>query len=278
MAAKLQPAVAPRLIAAHRSIEPGHAVILETLGRRPLLDLDLRLGEGTGAALAMGLIKAAVRVRDEMATFESAAISGPTGESDEVRRRRREPDMAGIILVRHAATAWTGSRYCGRSDPPLDAAGVAAAQRLAGDLATTLAPGTRIVTSPLRRAHATATAIADAAGIEDITIDDRWREADFGIAEGLTFERARAPRTRPRPRLADGETAIDWPDGETADGLAGRVARRGDALRTAGGDVVVVSHAGPLRIALGPRVRVPAAPWARSGPARSVRLPVGADR
>ena len=78
VAVALQPAVAPRLIAAHRSIEPGHAVILETLGRRPLLDLDLRLGEGTGAALAMGLITAAVRVRDEMATFESAAISGPT--------------------------------------------------------------------------------------------------------------------------------------------------------------------------------------------------------
>ena len=52
-------------------------MILEQLGRRPLLDLDLRLGEGTGAALAMGLIDAAVRVRDEMATFESAAVSGP---------------------------------------------------------------------------------------------------------------------------------------------------------------------------------------------------------
>ena len=83
VAVALQPAVAPRLIAAHRSIEPGHAVILQTLGRRPLLDLDLRLGEGTGAALAMGLIKAGVRVRDEMATFESAAISGPTaGDAD----------------------------------------------------------------------------------------------------------------------------------------------------------------------------------------------------
>jgi nicotinate-nucleotide--dimethylbenzimidazole phosphoribosyltransferase len=78
VAVALQPAVARRVIAAHRSIEPGHAVILETLGRRPLLDLDLRLGEGTGAALAMGLIAAAVRVRDEMATFESAAISGRT--------------------------------------------------------------------------------------------------------------------------------------------------------------------------------------------------------
>ena len=81
VAAALQPAIAPRLIAAHRSIEPGHAVILEHLGRRPLLDLDLRLGEGTGAALAMGLIAAAVRLRDGMATFESAAISGPTAEA-----------------------------------------------------------------------------------------------------------------------------------------------------------------------------------------------------
>jgi nicotinate-nucleotide--dimethylbenzimidazole phosphoribosyltransferase len=77
VAAGLDGAIAARLIAAHRSVEPGHAVILERLGRRPLLDLDLRLGEGTGAALAMGLIAAATRVRDEMATFESAAVSGP---------------------------------------------------------------------------------------------------------------------------------------------------------------------------------------------------------
>jgi nicotinate-nucleotide--dimethylbenzimidazole phosphoribosyltransferase len=77
VAAGLDVNLAPRLIASHRSVEPGHAVILERLGRDPLLDLDLRLGEGTGAALAMGLIAAAVQARDEMATFESAAISGP---------------------------------------------------------------------------------------------------------------------------------------------------------------------------------------------------------
>ena len=77
----LRPAIAPRLIAAHRSVEPGHAIILARLDRRPVLDLDLRLGEGTGAALAMGLITAAVAVRDEMATFESAAISGPLDPS-----------------------------------------------------------------------------------------------------------------------------------------------------------------------------------------------------
>lgn len=77
LAADLAPRVAERVIAAHRSVEPGHAIVLERLGLRPLLDLDLRLGEGTGAALAIQLIDAAVRVRDGMATFASAAVSGP---------------------------------------------------------------------------------------------------------------------------------------------------------------------------------------------------------
>jgi nicotinate-nucleotide--dimethylbenzimidazole phosphoribosyltransferase len=77
LAAGLAPRVSERVIAAHRSVEPGHAIVLGRLGLRPLLDLDLRLGEGTGAALAMQLIDAAVRLRDGMATFSSAAISGP---------------------------------------------------------------------------------------------------------------------------------------------------------------------------------------------------------
>ena len=53
VATRLPPAVAPRLLAAHRSPEPGHAVALDRLGLRPILELDLRLGEGTGAALAV---------------------------------------------------------------------------------------------------------------------------------------------------------------------------------------------------------------------------------
>jgi nicotinate-nucleotide--dimethylbenzimidazole phosphoribosyltransferase len=69
--------VASRVVAGHRSVEPGPAIVLERLGLRPLLELDLRLGEGTGAALAMTLVDAAVAVRDGMATFDSAAISGP---------------------------------------------------------------------------------------------------------------------------------------------------------------------------------------------------------
>lgn len=79
VAAALQPALAPRLIAAHRSPEPGHAIVLERLGLRPYLDLGMRLGEGSGAALVIGLLGTACQIRDGMATFESAAISGPTG-------------------------------------------------------------------------------------------------------------------------------------------------------------------------------------------------------
>jgi nicotinate-nucleotide--dimethylbenzimidazole phosphoribosyltransferase len=78
VAATLQPALAPRLIASHRSTEPGHALVLDRLRLRPYLELDLRLGEGTGAALLIGLLDAACRLRDGMATFESAAVSGPT--------------------------------------------------------------------------------------------------------------------------------------------------------------------------------------------------------
>jgi nicotinate-nucleotide--dimethylbenzimidazole phosphoribosyltransferase len=75
VASALEPAIVPRLLAGHRSVEPGHMIVLERLGLRPLLDLDMRLGEGTGAALAMGLVVAAAAVRDGMATFEEAAVS-----------------------------------------------------------------------------------------------------------------------------------------------------------------------------------------------------------
>ena len=74
-AVRLAPACAGSLIAAHRSVEAGHRLVLQAIGQRPLLDLDLRLGEGTGAALAMGLCEAALRIVHEMATFESAGVS-----------------------------------------------------------------------------------------------------------------------------------------------------------------------------------------------------------
>ncbi len=64
-------------LAAHRGPEPGHRVALEALGLSPLLDLGLRLGEGTGATLALPLVAAAADILRDMATFESAAVSGP---------------------------------------------------------------------------------------------------------------------------------------------------------------------------------------------------------
>ena len=77
LAAALCPAVKPYLIASHLSVERGHAALWQTLGLKPLLDMDLRLGEGTGAVLAMHLVEAACRILSEMATFDDAGISGP---------------------------------------------------------------------------------------------------------------------------------------------------------------------------------------------------------
>jgi nicotinate-nucleotide--dimethylbenzimidazole phosphoribosyltransferase len=77
LAAGLAPNLPDRLIAAHRSVEPGHAIVLDRLGLAPILELDLRLGEGSGAALAIPIVRAAARICGEMATFEQAAVSGP---------------------------------------------------------------------------------------------------------------------------------------------------------------------------------------------------------
>ncbi|MDD5467530.1 MAG: nicotinate-nucleotide--dimethylbenzimidazole phosphoribosyltransferase [Anaerolineales bacterium] len=75
VAASLAPQVRPYLIAAHRSQERGHDRMLEWLGARPLLDLGMRLGEGTGAALAMSLARSACALLAEMATFDEAGVS-----------------------------------------------------------------------------------------------------------------------------------------------------------------------------------------------------------
>ena len=62
---------------AHRSAEPGHRRLLEALALQPLLDLGLRLGEASGAALAAALVRMAVATHNGMATFDSAGVSGP---------------------------------------------------------------------------------------------------------------------------------------------------------------------------------------------------------
>ncbi|MFV1964756.1 MAG: nicotinate-nucleotide--dimethylbenzimidazole phosphoribosyltransferase [Pirellulaceae bacterium] len=71
----LAPAAADYIVAAHRSTENGHRLMQQHLGKEPLLDLGMRLGEGTGAALAMNLVEAAARILTEVATFEEASVS-----------------------------------------------------------------------------------------------------------------------------------------------------------------------------------------------------------
>jgi nicotinate-nucleotide--dimethylbenzimidazole phosphoribosyltransferase len=71
----INPTVADYMIAGHRSVEPGHIFTLEKLGLTPILDLDLRLGEGSGAATSLSIVETAVRIHAEMATFEDAAVS-----------------------------------------------------------------------------------------------------------------------------------------------------------------------------------------------------------
>jgi len=80
IAVELNPTVDAYLFAGHVSVERGHRLILEKLGLFPLLDLQLRLGEGTGAVLAMSIIEAALSTHREMATFAEAGVSTREGE------------------------------------------------------------------------------------------------------------------------------------------------------------------------------------------------------
>lgn len=75
VAYRLNPHCKSYMIASHLSQEPGHKILLEEIGLKPILQLDLRLGEGTGAVLAFNLIEAAIKIISEMATFEEAGVS-----------------------------------------------------------------------------------------------------------------------------------------------------------------------------------------------------------
>lgn len=75
IAVGLQPLCREYLIASHCSVERGHRIVLDHLRLKPLLDLDLRLGEGTGACLGMDLVCAAIKIYTEMATFDEAGVS-----------------------------------------------------------------------------------------------------------------------------------------------------------------------------------------------------------
>jgi nicotinate-nucleotide--dimethylbenzimidazole phosphoribosyltransferase len=75
-AERISPGITEHLFFGHRSAEGGHRIALDTLGARPILDFEMRLGEGTGAALAMSAIESALDLFHQMATFQSAGVSG----------------------------------------------------------------------------------------------------------------------------------------------------------------------------------------------------------
>lgn len=78
LAIKLNPSIKDYIFPSHRSVEPGQEVFFDLIETPPLFDLKMRLGEGTGAVLAFGLIEAAVKIYSEMATFQSAGVSERT--------------------------------------------------------------------------------------------------------------------------------------------------------------------------------------------------------
>lgn len=174
-------------------------------------------------------------------------------------RSREAGGVGPVWLVRHASTDWTGTRWCGRSDPGLTRAGHEAAERLAIDIATGLAaefvaPGRNgplrdpvVLASPLRRALETADPIARAVRAR-VRVDTSLAEVDFGLVDGLTWEEL----VGAHPDLAGAVLAgskPDWPGGETAAEIAKRA---GSAVERIGenavnGPVVVVSHGALLR-------------------------------
>ncbi len=79
IAYRLEPKAKDYMIAAHSSVEKGHKIIYDYMGLKPLLDFDLRLGEGTGAALGMTIVEASIKILTQMATFENASVSKKKG-------------------------------------------------------------------------------------------------------------------------------------------------------------------------------------------------------
>jgi nicotinate-nucleotide--dimethylbenzimidazole phosphoribosyltransferase len=67
-------------LAGHRSVEPAHAMVLERLRLNPVLDFQMRLGEGSGALVALGVLRGAIATLGEMATFEGAGVAGPVAD------------------------------------------------------------------------------------------------------------------------------------------------------------------------------------------------------
>lgn len=169
-----------------------------------------------------------------------------------------------VVLVRHAATSWTGRRWCGRADPPLTAAGRTAARQLADDLLAELgtraswtadaSADTRIVSvlvSPARRARQTAAPIAAAFDV-DAVVEADLVEVDVGEAEGLDWPTVETRFPEVAAAIGQG-LQPDWPAGETRADVTRRATRAVDRIRAAAtaGPLIVVAHGAILHAIAG---------------------------
>jgi probable phosphoglycerate mutase len=154
-----------------------------------------------------------------------------------------------VWLARHASTDWTGRRWCGTTDLPLNEPGRAEAERLAAALAERVPQGAALVSSPLRRALQSAAPVARAIG-SPVSVDGRLREVDFGAVEGLDWPTLEVRHPHVAEAIATGATAIDWPAGETGVQVRARVADLWRDIGSRAAPVVLISHGAFLRVLL----------------------------
>jgi broad specificity phosphatase PhoE len=154
-----------------------------------------------------------------------------------------------LHLLRHGRTAANaGGLLLGRLDPPLDAEGERQAAAAAARLASSVAPPSRIVSSPLARCRATAALVAGALGGVEVEVDERWLELDYGELDGMALTEV------PPATWSAWRADLAWapPGGESLVDLGRRVrsACVDLAAFAADHDVVVVSHVSPVKAAV----------------------------
>jgi probable phosphoglycerate mutase len=156
--------------------------------------------------------------------------------------------MPRVILMRHGATEWTGTRYCGKTDLSLQEAGRTQIRAAAAHVRQNY-QGVAILASPLRRARETAAIVGEALN-RPIAVDPDLREVDFGDVEGTAFGDLKARWPAIAGVLGTGRLAIDWPGGETWAGLQQRTRAAWSRLAAADTDLLVVTHGFPVRLIL----------------------------
>jgi probable phosphoglycerate mutase len=168
-------------------------------------------------------------------------------------------EHADLLLVRHCQTEWNERRwYQGRSDPPLCAVGIRAAELLAHELQRVLVCRPRIITSPLARARMTAAVLAGTINAP-LHFDDRLTELSYGAWEGRTQSAIRAIWPEILRQWKRAPETVCLPGGECLEQLRHRVKAFLDEQLAGSGQVLAVTHDGVMRIAILEALKLPLA-------------------